>query len=107
MTMNKLFSLQPLLLAALCAASALALPARAAESGPDVARLLVDADRYRMTDDNLVVETRVTTTSPDRTKNRSLESRPSAMSTCPADAENRRPLRAIHSMSSSSSCPRM
>ena len=66
MTMNKLFSLQPLLLAALCAASALALPARAAESGPDVARLLVDADRYRMTDDNLVVETRVTTASPDK-----------------------------------------
>ena len=66
MTMNGLFSLQPLLLAALCAASALALPARAAESGPDVARLLVDADRYRMTDDNLLVETRVITASPDK-----------------------------------------
>ena len=66
MTMNRLFSLRPLLLAVLCAASALASPARAAEPGPDVARLLVDADRYRMTDDNLVVETRVTTASPDK-----------------------------------------
>ena len=64
--MNKLFSLRPLRLAALCAAAALSAPTGAADPGPDVARLLADADRFRMTDDNLVVETRVTTTSPDK-----------------------------------------
>ena len=64
--MNRLFSLRPLLLAALCAASALASPVRAAAPDPDVARLLADADRCRMAEDDLVVETRVSTTSPDK-----------------------------------------
>lgn len=67
--MKKLLSLQSLVAlgaTVLCTATALSSPARAAESGPDVARLLVDADRYRMTDDNLLVETRVTTASPDK-----------------------------------------
>jgi hypothetical protein len=56
--------MNPLLLPLLVTLTSLAAPARAAD--PDVARLLADADRFRMTDDNLVVETRVTTTSPDK-----------------------------------------
>ncbi|KDB53432.1 hypothetical protein X805_10170 [Sphaerotilus natans subsp. natans DSM 6575] len=54
------------LLPLLVTLTALAAPARAADPAPDVARLLADADRFRMVDDDLVVETRVTTTSPDK-----------------------------------------
>ncbi|MFM2346116.1 MAG: hypothetical protein RL654_869 [Pseudomonadota bacterium] len=55
-----------LMLPLLVTLTALAAPARAADPAPDVARLLADADRLRMADDDLVVETRVTTTSPDK-----------------------------------------
>ena len=46
--------LRPLAAALLAlGATGLALPARAAEPDPDVARLLADADRLRMSDDDL------------------------------------------------------
>jgi hypothetical protein len=47
--------------------AAAASPAFAADPAPDVARLLADADRFRVNDENLVIETRVQTVLRDGT----------------------------------------